>query len=234
MNLLQNSWHSKLIPWELDKMSIYIAYGGTRSLPKIGMLEVDAHLSEDHNWTNSVPNHPVETGYSVNDAIIRNPMTLTLESMVSIAPIYPDRASDKSLKRADNAYTKLVQLATKSTLLSVITGVKTYRNMAITDLSIPRSSDDGLSLKFTISLQEIRIARSESKVNPNADSSKTLDVGANDTPQEVFITPYEKIEDVNVAINTPLADASKVQSPNVTQERANAVNLYRIEEKQTK
>lgn len=211
-------------------MSIYIAYGGTRQLPKIGLLEVDAHISEDHQWNNLIPSHPVESGYSVNDAIIRNPMTLTLESMISVAPIYPDVVSDKSLRRADNAYNKLARLATSSTLLSVVTGVKTYRNMAISSLSIPRSSSDGLSLKFNISFQEIRIGKSVSVVSQDDVNSTTLGVGIYPLPLELYSDDTASQYDANTQYNIAVSDATITPSINES-DYANKADLNRIESK---
>lgn len=215
-------------------MSIYVAYGGTRETPKIGLLEVDAHISEDHQWSNQVPVHPVESGLSVNDAIIRNPMTLTLDSTVSVAPIYPDRVSDKSLNRADNAYNRLVRLVTQATVVSVITGVKRYRNMAITELSIPRSSEDGLSLNFTISLQEIRIAKSVSVINQDDPQATTLGVRTDDKPLELYASTTSTTEQLNVQQFITVPDGTFVNNPPAVADFANQVDLRRIEEKQPK
>ena len=130
--------------------------------PQIGALQLDANITENHSAKNMIPRFPTESGFSVSDAIIREPDTVSLQCIISATalPMYygGTATKDTSLNRADNAYSAVKRMQTGARLVNVITGLRTYRNMAISSLSIPRDKGTGMSFIFNIDLIEVRIA----------------------------------------------------------------------------
>lgn len=145
--------------------------------PSIGMIQIDANLSEDHSWSNDVPQHNVESGYSVSDAIISRPMVLKLECIVSASPI--QKMKIQGAERVQMTYSKIRQLAEGKKLVNVVTGISGYYNMVIVDLSIPRKGDDGAVLIFNITLQHVVVATSSSDYTANASAQDSVLNGFN-------------------------------------------------------
>jgi len=174
-------------------------------LPRIGAIQVDSNITEDFSFTNEVPQHPVESGFYISDAIIHKPMTISIEAIVSNSPIYDNGLVDTSTRRPDNAYNAIERLARGSELISVVTSVKTYSNMAITDVSVPRSADNGRSLKFTIKLQQVILQSAKYIMDEFKPETKTTGTVSNPTPYEVY-----KIDELaNLNNGIPIQDNTR-------------------------
>lgn len=141
-------------------MAIYVMNQNSRNLPSIGSIQIDATISEDHNYSNDVTDHPIETGASISDTIIQKPFTLSMECIVSASPL-SDKVTDSTPQRVDRTYGSLARLAQSKSLVTVVTAVKTYSNMAISSLSVPRSKDDGNSLRFNVTFKQVRIVSAQ-------------------------------------------------------------------------
>jgi len=63
---------------------------------KIGSLEIEATLSEDHEYKNSVSNYKVEEGYDITDHVHQEPDRVTIEGVFSETPL-PNINTDFSL-----------------------------------------------------------------------------------------------------------------------------------------
>ena len=145
------------------------------NLPTIGGIQVDSNLSENVQFSNQIPQHPIESGYSVSDAIIREPVEVTLECIVAKDSLYDQtKVQDTSAYRPDNAYAKLERLVRSATLITVVTSIRIFRNMGILALSVPKSSQDGLNLKFTISLREVMVVKSKMIIDEFSSEAPTL------------------------------------------------------------
>lgn len=139
---------------------------------KIGVVELDATAREVHTVDVEVTQHPVEKGAAISDHKRRKPKTLQIEGIVTNTPIAtPENLDPGADARADNAYRELIEAADSEELLTVVTGLETYENMAIVSLVMPRNASTGECLHFTAALQEIRIVE-----------SKTIELVETDTP----------------------------------------------------
>lgn len=67
-------------------MSLAILFG-KQAKGKIGELTIDATLSENHDFNNSVSQYPVEDGSSLSDNIRVNPDELTITGIISNTPV---------------------------------------------------------------------------------------------------------------------------------------------------
>jgi hypothetical protein len=68
--------------------------------------------------------------------------------------------SDSENRQADNLK-KFEEFMENASIVDVITGLKTYKNMAIESVDFPKNARLGDSLRFTVSLTEIRIVQSK-------------------------------------------------------------------------
>jgi hypothetical protein len=166
------------------------------NLPTIGGIQVDSNLSENITFSNQIPSHPIESGYSVSDAIIREPVEVSLDCIVAKDSLAEQSlVQDSSAFRPDNTYAKLEKLVRSATLVTAVTSVRIFRNMGIVSLSIPRTSQDGLNLKFTINLREVIVVKSKMIIDEFSSDASTLgntDVnkGFQDFTKSEFLSNY--------------------------------------------
>jgi hypothetical protein len=155
-----------------------IALFNAASSSKSGVLLLDAILSEGHSLSNTVTKYPVETGATITDHILNAPRQLTLECLVTNSPLRarnkkpvdlgvnsddflktsgknPQAAAKPANNYAQQAFKALEAMHAARQPVTVVTRMKTYRNMAIDSLSIPRSAATGDALQFTLNLTEI-------------------------------------------------------------------------------
>lgn len=134
-------------------MVLSILFGKKYSKSKVDSIELDITLREDHKYASRVTTYPVETGYTLSDNIINDPTTLTLEGIVTDDPLNVMPKFSRSI----NALGQLVKLHHDRQPVDVVTGLKVYKNFAITLLTIPRDITTGESAKFIIELQEVLV-----------------------------------------------------------------------------
>ncbi len=126
---------------------------------KAGGLVLDAILSEDHSLENKVTEFPIETGAVINDHIVNAPRRFTIQGFVSDWPVRSPGAPPGNYARL--AFQELESLYESRALVTVLTSVKQYDNMAIEKVAIPRSAATGQALEFTIDLIEVKQADSQ-------------------------------------------------------------------------
>ena len=156
----------------------------------VGLVTLDASVSETHDKQAEVTAHPVELGSDVTDHIRRTPERLKISGVVTNHPLVflastraqspvstdvghvQDRAerADREFRRAMDA----------GELVEVFTTLRAYRNMAIVGYSVTRDKGRGAVLDFTIELQEVVLVSTERVQAPtptDPSNSKVKDLG---------------------------------------------------------
>jgi len=142
----------------------------------VGLVEFDATLSETHNKSVQLTDHPVEAGADITDHVRRQPEEISINGIVSntpivflasifaASPIKDDltRPSD----RAGLAYAELKRLMDDGEVVDVITTLREYENMVITSMSVERSAATGNVLNASLSLREIVLVETETVEAP--------------------------------------------------------------------
>ena len=131
------------------------AASGARIIELLALtiLDFDATTQESHNHKVNWTSHPVESGIDVTDNAVIQPDELTLNCVISNTPLglslpIPDKAL--------SGYETLLRLKDSKRLVTVVTGLRVYTNMGITNVSVPRAQGDGQKLRFTVNFKEIR------------------------------------------------------------------------------
>lgn len=119
---------------------------------------IDANLS--HRMT--VTRFPVEDGADISDHAQKQPEVVTIRSLVSATPfrIFSLGALSGDA-RPRGAFEILDELQKNSELVRVVTDLKTYDNMALTNFDAPRRQDTKNALFFTAIFHELRIVSSQ-------------------------------------------------------------------------
>lgn len=175
-------------------MSLTLLFSKRRG-GKIDDLQLDATITEVHDYENEVTQFPVEDGSSINDHIRKMPAKLQMEGFITNSPINSIQTriaetvksvgglftsknlnNDDVKNNVDFAFQALLALTgrqidgfdTTPKLLTVVTGLRVYKNMAINSLRVPRDISTGQALRFTCMLVEVKKVKTESVDIPNA------------------------------------------------------------------
>lgn len=159
---------------------------GIRRL-RIGAIEIDCIVSEQHAGEVEITEHPVEDGSAIADHARPKAMMLTLEGIVTNTPITPEQAQRAGLDgvvghaagRYQTVWQQMMALKDAATLLTIVTNLCTYDNMVIQSLTAPRDRTTGDALRFTMQLKQIRIVKNKTAVvvvaaEPKAHAKKKI------------------------------------------------------------
>jgi hypothetical protein len=143
-------------------------------------LAIDATLAQDHGASGEATKHKVETGADISDYINPQPDTLTLSGIIAAYPIrtpldllspplgalFGQVAEKNTPNRHVEAYDRIKDAIADGELVSVLTGLEIYDDMAILNMASPRRPETGNDFVFTLQLQKMRFATSETVTVP--------------------------------------------------------------------
>lgn len=128
---------------------------------------IDAALTEGHKYSAELTKYPVESGSQIADNVSKNPLSVTIEGIVSDTPLgnalqarQSSQASpDNSLEflPSDEARAVLEAIFDAEEPVVVETSLKRYENMVLIDLDIPVDGETGDALHFTAVFEQVTI-----------------------------------------------------------------------------
>lgn len=140
----------------------------TLGFPLPALVEFDAAVSETHTDDVEATAFPVEDGAEITDHMRKLPATCEIDGLVSNTPItYLASLQAKSpiigdlkptLDRVEAAYSKLREFQTAGVLVDVITGLRSYRNMALLTIAVSRDASTGNILNSRLTFREMLTA----------------------------------------------------------------------------
>ena len=161
-----------------------LVFGGRKKM-EVGVVQFDCSVSETHKDEALITEHPVEEGSTMSDHIVKLPESVTLVGMVSNTPIvYLASLTAKSPVTTDTtkpsdrvqaAYEKLLELQSKGLVVTVVTTLRTYKNMGLKVLSAVRDAENGNVLNCTIELKQVPVVTTLA-----VDLPKPINVGNKD------------------------------------------------------
>lgn len=114
----------------------------------IGGVFVDVVISEEHESSMTIAEHPVERGAKISDHAWRERRRVTLEGVVEPS-------------RSVSAYQQLLDVQETAEPFSLVTGLMIYPNMLIERITVTRDKDNARILKFEAEVSEVRIVDTE-------------------------------------------------------------------------
>jgi len=123
---------------------------------------LDCTVSISHDFNNSVTEYPVEEGVSFSDHVQRLNNVHTVNGIFSDIPI-AQYAGDTlpTQNRLTEAYKLLKDLRDNAVRFTIISKYDRYSDCVIETLNIPVDSEGNFSLKFNMTLKQIRTATTE-------------------------------------------------------------------------
>lgn len=180
-----------------------------RQIIMINGFLIDISKGEEHTWRNEITDFPVESGSNISDNIRLKPLTITLECLVSNTPLGAIAAErDKVNEPADAAYDMLQRILDAREYVPIQTSLRTYQNMGIESLSVPRRAGRGDDIQFTVAFKQITVKlnrRSKRVAIPSA-----LDGGKANKP--LLASAISAIGGVLIDINRVVTDNNVAQA----------------------
>jgi len=128
---------------------------------------VDIYTDENHKQTVTKTKYPVETGGTLTDNAVIDPKILILKGSVSdLNPLLGGLITIPGPGRGKEAWSRIVALKDALEPVSVVTLLEIYENMLITSIEAPKSWVTGQGLDFTITLEEILFAETQTTTLP--------------------------------------------------------------------
>ena len=196
-------------------MTISILFNSGKAA-KLGELQLDATIQEEQTYNNEVTEFPIEDGSSISDHIRQNPDEFSIVGFVTNTPINTLQKNNsevvkkvdgeveiKNLQRSDSvnnvelAFDSLLKISgrkidgsnTEPEIITIVSGLRVFSNMAMTSLSIPRNAKTGQVIEFTAKFKKITKKNTETIEIPHpatADKDKTqstVDKGQQNTKE---------------------------------------------------
>lgn len=137
-------------------------------------IEFSAMMDETQTFNATIPDYPVETGFSVTDSIILQPMELPLTLLISDTPL-TWRGRVRSVAETE-AMLKELYFARKT--FTVVTPSGSFSDMAIASMEIRRSTETGYNKEVSLSLKKVNVTATKTATIP-ASYGKSGATGAN-------------------------------------------------------
>lgn len=119
----------------------------------INGIEMDVLADASDQYTQDIPEYPVEDGYSVSDTIILRPSVLNIVAYIGNLPVTWKSRHGVSSGRMEQVKAKLEALYFSRTLVKVEMTGKTYSNMGITSMTISKINNS--YYEITLSMKEV-------------------------------------------------------------------------------
>lgn len=192
------------------------------------VVPMDVSISENHERSSTITQNPIEDGSNIADHINLLPERLTMEALISDAPVSLVQSATGTLvgsasqlaagavggiagtlvaqgvglglgslaglltgtpRDPADGFRYLEELWNNRQPFTVVTALRRYEKVVISNLSVPRSASIGKSLRFSISLEQVRIVKSQIvqipafKVGGNASAQSKAGLGKQATQE---------------------------------------------------
>lgn len=140
---------------------------------KVGSVELDLILDEDHSKSAQVTENPLQDGRAISDGIFLELQEGSLTGLVTnhSVKIAEERAKQLELQdsetlmaeaenyqlenRAKQAWVDLKSVMDAKQPVTIVTSLEVYDNVAITNISTERNGDSGDALEIKVSFRQI-------------------------------------------------------------------------------
>ncbi len=132
-----------------------------RSRGSVAGLQFDAVISEQHSQRLQVTENPIETGVSIADHCFVEGAELQLvASVADLKMLNAAGGYESSIGRSNYAYQKLADLERQLAMnelqpFEIVTSVKVYRRMVMTEIQMMRDKTTPLLGRFQMSFKQI-------------------------------------------------------------------------------
>lgn len=131
-------------------------------------IEFDVLMSSIETYETTVPDYPIETGFTISDTIILAPETLDMTLLVSDLPVTWAGRFGTGAGRVDSVVQQLKDLYFQKELVTVSTSELTWTDMAIISISFSKTSELGFAREIPIKFKKVRTTSAETTTIPDS------------------------------------------------------------------
>lgn len=122
-------------------------------------IEFDALIDETKSMTSTIPEYPVEKGFSVSDTIINDPIQFSATLYLTNTPVTWLHRHGSSNDRVKRICNDIEKKWFEKKLTKIVTSDTVYTNMGLTSISIKKSADIGYAREISISAKKVRVTK---------------------------------------------------------------------------
>jgi hypothetical protein len=128
-----------------------------KNTKSIGLLQLDAMLSESHSYQSEVTMYPVEDGSNVSDNILNAPFELNIDGIITESHL-----NEQNTTTISDAYKSLLKMRTDKEPVTIVSSLDVHKNMMIKSIDFPRDKQKSLTnLYFSMSLVQLKIVKNQ-------------------------------------------------------------------------
>ena len=148
---------------------------GPKQPVSVAGIEFDALIESTENYSASVPQYPIDEGYSVSDNVALEPMGLKMTLYVTATPVTWHSRHGGGEARVRQVCDQLLALYESRELISVVTGDGSYENMVIKSISFKKSVSVGYAREIPVEFSQVTVTAARTTTVPEsyARSGKT-------------------------------------------------------------
>jgi hypothetical protein len=163
----------------------------------VGILNLDATISHNITANAQVTEHPVEDGSTITDNFRDDPIDITVTGLVTNHPtrvgLGLPAARDDS--RSQTAQDTLYEIRNNRELITLVDELKTYRNMAMTGLDMPRDRTTRNALRFTARFKQVELVGAQVAQLEDTDQVKDVATPTSDLGKQTANTSEDEDAD---------------------------------------
>ena len=148
---------------------------GPKQPVSVAGIEFDALIESTEDYSASVPQYPIDEGYSVSDNVALEPMGLKMTLYVTATPVTWRSRHGGGEARVRQVCDQLLALYESRELISVVTGDGSYENMVIKSISFKKSVSVGYAREIPVEFSQVTVTAARTTTVPEsyARSGKT-------------------------------------------------------------
>ena len=177
-----------------DKLPQHVCLFYRKDGYRVGSVDIDLILEENHEKNAVVTENPLQDGRSVSDGIYNLLREGTLTGLVSnhslrhveeldeqSAEAILDLAQWEPLKnRAEQAWTDLKEIMDNRELVTIVCALEVYNDVAITHVGAVRNGESGDAQEFEISFRQVkRVRLNEHRVSLDVEEPENMNTDIN-------------------------------------------------------
>ncbi len=125
----------------------------------LGNVSFDATMERSQTYSADVPTYPVEKGFKISDAVLKNPLEISLKAVISEMPLtfgysYGAYGWYRSVEQVIN---ELKQIYFAAEPVTLYTNFGNYPSLVIQSMTIPETTEMVNAVEVSITLKQVSI-----------------------------------------------------------------------------
>ena len=183
---------------------------------QIGDLAIDVVIDSMTNLDSETTDNPVETGWTVSDHIIREPLRLSLTAIITPTPVsYFSQFGGANLDRMSNAAAYLKSLYEAGEPITITLPDAIYEDMVMTRCPLARNVENGFCYRLALEFKHITFVEQKTEDIPEDTASGDAVGKAGETGKDAGTASQVDIgSGVTFKSNTAELDTTKIDLKN--------------------